>query len=169
MGRKIRRRCGFQTTRTRGGLRTDVQKPVLGQEDGSGGVRDARRFVVESPLDVVGFPDVPYDLVCWVEDLGNPYIPSGEIHRGGKGDRGSGEEQSSEGSHEFHREWIEGVVRCGRWWLRSKGRKEKVEVTVRLVEDKGRLEGKRHGFCTFVGAAPGRTRNLSRPPGPVGI
>jgi len=113
---------------------------------------------------------VPYDLVCWIEDLGNPYIPSGDIHRSGKGDRGSGEEQSSEGSHEFHREWIEGVVRCGGWLVEwSEGKKENVDVTVGLVEDKGRLEGERLGFCTFVGAAPGRTRNLSRPPGPVGI
>jgi len=84
----------------------DVQKPVLGEEDGSDGVRDAHWFVVGVPPNVVGFPNVPYGRRCWVEDLGDPYVPAGELYRSGKGNRGSGEEESGQSGHEFHREWI---------------------------------------------------------------
>jgi len=79
----------------------DVQTSVLGEEDCSVGVRDVDWFLVESPFDVVGFPDAPHGVRIWVEDLGDPDVPGGKVHRCGEDGRRSGEKESGQ-SREFH-------------------------------------------------------------------
>jgi len=81
----------------------DVQTPTLGEEDRADGVRDVHGLLVERPFDVVGLPDAPYGLIGRVEDLGDPDIPGGEVHRCGEGGCGNGEENSSKSGREFHR------------------------------------------------------------------
>ena len=82
--------------------RTDVQTSVLGEEYFPVGVSDALWFLVESPFDVLSFPDVPHGPLGRIEDLGNPHISHGKVHRRGEDGGGSGEESGKSG-HEFHR------------------------------------------------------------------
>jgi len=82
----------FQSTRRGtedGGLRTFVQRAVLGQEELPEGVLIVIGFVVERPCDVVNVPGLPDGRLVWREDLGKPHVP------GGGEDRRSREEESS--------------------------------------------------------------------------
>ena len=58
---------------------------------------------------------MPHCLFGWVEDLGNPDVTGGNVHRGGEDGR-NGEEDGSQSGREFHGYWV-GFVRGGRkWW-----------------------------------------------------
>lgn len=114
---------------------------------------------------MVGFPGVPYGLRGWVEDLGDPDIPGGEIHRCGEDGCRDGEEESSQGSREFHRKGS-GVVGCG-----GGGSDQRNREVLRLEEGSG--EGNDAGvFVLFVvvGAAVWQdTEILLGRPGPLTI
>jgi len=112
-----------------GGLRTGVQTPVVGQEDSPHIVCDVMGFLVHSPFDLFGLPNLPDGARGWGKDLGDPHVPGGDVYRGSE-DRRSGEEQNSESGRELHRENGLGFVRSveggGRWLKKLKNREDLV-------------------------------------------